>query len=94
MPDKHQPQKHGLMDGAGMLVAILAMAFAGWSAYEAHSARLEARQAIDAATRSATAAESSNTLAARSQSSYLVPSIQKLNSLQLAASTGIPQSKR
>jgi hypothetical protein len=62
-------------DGASFVVAVVAVVVAVWSGYEAHSARIEAREAIGAAERSAAAAEKSNKLAARSQSSYLIPSI-------------------
>jgi hypothetical protein len=70
-----QPKK--TFDGVSFVVALLAMLVAGWSALEAHWARMEAKGAIAAAERSADAAEKSNTLATRSQSSYLVPSIQR-----------------
>lgn len=65
------------MGRASFVVAFLSLLAAGWSAYEAHSARIEARSAIEAARRSADAAEKSNNLVARSQSSYLLPSIQR-----------------
>jgi hypothetical protein len=77
MSNKGRSQESGSVEGLSLIVAIIAMLFAGWSAFEAHSARIEARKAIDDADRSANAAEKSNNLAARSQSSYLVPSIQK-----------------
>jgi hypothetical protein len=75
---KHQgtePKKP--FDSISFVIALLGLLTAAWSAYEAHTARIEARSAIEAAQRSADAAEKSNTLAARSQSSYLVPSIQR-----------------
>lgn len=64
-------------DGVSFVVALFALLVAGWSALEAHWARNEAKGAIAAAERSADAAEKSNRLATRSQSSYLVPSIQR-----------------
>ena len=65
------------LKASSFAVALLGLLVAIWSAYEAHSARIEARSAIAAAERSAAAAETSNRLATRSQSSYLVPSIQR-----------------
>lgn len=80
--DTHQEAKsRNWVDKASFVVALLAMLVAGWGSLEAHRARIESKSAIEAAERSAAAAEKSNSLAARSQSSYLIPSIRRSNDM-------------